>query len=171
MHPKSVKFFVVVVLSLLFVFNTVAPAFAQSPNFYYQGEPVAFEFADCGDFIITAEGYETLATTVFFDSSGHWVRTQVQYAYAGTMTNSVTGKSVTDSPDHQTYVFSPDVPLTVHGLILSINIPGVGIVGLDAGTISMDFSSPDHKILFQSAKHLMTDSGEPDYTPICNAMR
>jgi hypothetical protein len=53
--------------------------------------------------------------------------------------------------------------------MLDINIQGVGVVSLDAETISIDSQG---KISFQSGPHhLMADSGEPDYTPICEALR
>jgi hypothetical protein len=108
--------------------------------------------------------------TCFHDKDGVLLRRQLQFSYDGTVTNSVTGALVTDAPDHSLYVRDyRDGTLTIHGLVLSANIPGMGVVSLDAGTTLFDAA---WDITFQSGpNHVIQPGYTFDYSEICQVLR
>lgn len=107
----------------------------------------------------------------FYDRNGNPVRSQLHFTYTGTLTNSRTGQSFSDRPDPQLYVFDfEDQTLTVTGLIFSINVPGEGVVALDAGKIVFD-SANNFEIIFQSGPHHLLSQGyEINLEQLCAAL-
>ena len=91
---------------------------------------------DCGDFQIIENSTLTRRRIAFFRHGSGPVRVQSHFTYQGTFTNSVTGYTVTDGPDAHNFFF--DVPtgeLAVRGLVTSIQVPGAGVVLIDAGNL------------------------------------
>jgi hypothetical protein len=164
---------VLVIAALIGVLTLLvaSPALAKAPEVSSWEESWANQpLYDCGDFTLLESVHNTYDGTKFFDKAGNPVRWQVRFSYDGTLTNSVTGATVTDAPDHQLYVRDyGDGTLTIHGLVLSANIPGVGVIGLDAGTTVFD---ADWNIVFQSGPHHVWLPGYGiDYTAICDFLR
>lgn len=170
MNTKWFRIVLITALVYALVLPFASPAIAKAPE-KYSGEYdwIDHPLFDCGDFWITENSHVTYNGTVFYDNGGNVTREQVQVTYNGTFTNSVTRKSVIDAPDHQTQVYYPDGSTTVHGLVMSINIPGAGTIGLDAGTLSFD---PLGNITFASGPHhLVGDGFETDFNSVCEALR
>jgi hypothetical protein len=101
------------------------------------------------------------------------VRSQLHFRYDGTFTNSAKGKSFSDRPDPQLNVYDYETEtLAVKGLIVSINVPGQGVVLLDAGTIIFDVSSSPPTLVFERAHHDATDDDfGPSAEAFCAARR
>ena len=132
-----------------------APAFAgghppqiESFESVQPPEPMA----RCGDFLIIVEGIGSNRVTTHFDGAGRPVRTQFHGIYNGTMTNSVTGKVLTDMPS----VVSVTVDLvagtrTVVGAGWTVTVPGAGAVLIEAGRLVFDGAGPP---VFIAGPHL-----------------
>ncbi len=161
------------VLALL----TTTPAFAAKPVVTDTFEDTITDevLATCGTgdaaFDIIENAVVTGIEKTFYDRDGTPVRSQLHFTYAGTLTNVRTGESFSDRPDPQLYVFDfEDETLTVTGLIFSINVPGEGVVALDAGKIVFDTAN-NFEIIFQSGPHhLITDGFEYDVEQVCAAL-
>ncbi len=166
-----------VLLAGLLVLLTTTPAFATKPVVTDTFEDTITDavLATCGTgdaaFDIIENAVVTGIEKTFYDRDGTPVRSQLHFTYAGTLTNVRTGESFSDRPDPQLYVFDfADETLTVTGLIFSINVPGEGVVALDAGKIVFDAAN-DFEILFQSGPHhLITDGFEYDFEQVCAAL-
>jgi hypothetical protein len=119
---------------------------------------------NCGDFDVIENSVATIRTITWLDDAGHRVRRMVLFKYIGTFTNSVTGKSVTDSPDPQVGIEDyVNGGLTVHGLGFHIMLPGQGTTLIDAGTIIFE---PDGTVTAHGP-HPLLDSLEP----LCAALK
>lgn len=108
--------------------------------------------ARCGDFLIIVEGIGSNRVATHFDASGRPVRTQFHGIYNGTMTNSLTGKVLTDTPS----VVSVTVDLlagtqTVVGATWTVTVPGIGPVLIEAGRLVFDGAGPP---VFIAGPHL-----------------
>ena len=89
---------------------------------------------NCGGFHILARGNGTLRETLYFDDDGSPARLHVQARYGGTLTNSVTGKTVTDATDViHVFVDLQRQTETYVGVFFNINVPGDGVVALEVG--------------------------------------
>jgi hypothetical protein len=164
-----VRFLLVLAFVSLLVFPLSGPALAVKPDQFSGESDAAGPVYDCGDFWIVEDAHMTYTVTTFYDKDGNYNRDQVQFTYQGTFTNSVTGKSVVDGPDHQTYIYYADDTSSTHGLVISINVPGAGVIGLDAGTISFDENG---QLVFASGPHhLVGDGYVTDFTQVCEALR
>jgi hypothetical protein len=128
---------------------------------------------DCGSFDVIENAHITGIEKTFYNRDGDPVRSQLHFRYDGTFTNSATGKSFSDRPDPQLYVYDYATDtLAVKGLIVSINVPGQGVVLLDAGNIIFDVSTSPPTLIFESARHDATgaDLG-PDAEAFCAALQ
>ena len=108
--------------------------------------------ASCGDFLIIVEGVASNRFTTFFDAAGSPVRATLHGLYNGTMTNSQTGKVLTDEPS----VVNVTADLvagtrTVAGAAWTVTVPGAGVVLIDAGRIVFDGNGPP---VFIAGPHL-----------------
>jgi hypothetical protein len=141
----------VLAIACTLIMATVSPALAKPPEITTSESDFTDQVYDCGTFGLIEKVHTTERRTLFFDNTGTPVRVQVLFTYAGTLTNSVTGKSVVDAPDPQLYVRDYRTgTLTISGLILSVNVPGEGIIGLDTGKTVFD---ANWNIIFQSGPH------------------
>jgi len=100
-------------------------------------------FADCGDFLIIADGAGHSRLITYFDREGQPIRILFQGHYNGTLTNSVTGAFITDSPS----VANITIDLikgtqTNVGPFFNITIPGQGNVYFQVGRIVFDGNGP-----------------------------
>jgi hypothetical protein len=92
--------------------------------------------ANCGDFQILANGSGTTRTTVFVDGSGNPIRILFQGRYNGSLTNSVTGATLMDSPSVANITLDlADGTQTNVGTFFNITAPGEGGVYFQTGRI------------------------------------
>jgi len=126
--------------SLIFAAVGLAqPASAAPPTVQTVHEEfMDVEIIDCGDFQILASATVDVRETIYFDKDGNEIRLMAHITYIGTLTNSVTGFSVSD-PGHHTFFldFVTGTERTT-GLIYQITIPGQGSVVMDVGSITFE---------------------------------
>jgi hypothetical protein len=124
-------------LVALMALAVVSPALADQP------ETATFNFTVTDNLLQSCDGFDIIENAViqiketsFFDKDGNRVRITAHVKYTGTLTNSATGTSVTDGPDTiQVIVDVQDGTERWAGIAFSINLPGEGIIVLDAGNI------------------------------------
>ncbi len=123
-------------LALILALATGATALAARPSVEtFESTITDNLLGSCNSFDIIENADITGRVTTFFDNADTPVRIQIYATYRGTMTNSVTGKTVADGPDARTYVDDLNGTLAIHGLVFSINIPGEGVAVLDVGNV------------------------------------
>jgi len=100
-------------------------------------------FGKCGSFDIIADGAGTVRLTTYFDRAGLPIRVGMNGKYSGTLTNSVTGAFLVDSPSvvHLTIDLVSGIETHV-GTFFNITVPGVGNVYFDAGRLVFDGNGP-----------------------------
>ncbi|HKO96732.1 MAG TPA: hypothetical protein VJU86_07065 [Pyrinomonadaceae bacterium] len=140
-HPRSALVSVSICLVLL-----LAPALAGA------GAPVIEEFdtvannevfANCGDFLIIANGAGHSRLTTYFNRDGQPIRVQFHGHYSGTLTNSITGASLVDSPSVANITFDLiNGTQTNVGPFFNITVPGQGNVYFQVGRIVFDGNGP-----------------------------
>jgi hypothetical protein len=134
-------------LPAAFAAHAVAPYIEQF-DFVVEGEPMA----GCGDFEIIADGAGSNRITTYFDGSGAPVRVAFHGRYNGSMTNSVTGYSIMDSPSVANITFDlVQGTQTNIGAFFTVTVPGAGAVLMEAGRIVFDGSGPP---IFIAGPHL-----------------
>ena len=121
----------------LLILLTVIPANAQQPivtQITREGTNVLY--THCATFDIL-ETYElTVRRTLFFNQYGFPDRLQANFFYSAILTNSVTGYSITDAPDASSHMLDLNTgEAFVHGLMFSVEVPGEGVLVLDAGNV------------------------------------
>ena len=126
------------------------PVAAATPTIEFFHHPASFEVADCGSFQIVGSWIFDVRIATYFDTSGSPVRQELNIRRAGTIDNSVTGKSLNDSG---TFMFEVDLAtgtITSPGVAAHDTAPHVGIVWLGAGLVRVDsggnvtFSTPSN---------------------------
>lgn len=131
---------------MLKIMSVAAVVFLMGVQAVRADEPIISEFqtqhvnliiADCGGgFQIIENSTISFRRMVFFTHEGGLDRIQLHVEFEGTFTNSVTGYTLTDAPDAFTlFVDLGSGELAFRGLITSIEVPGEGVVVLDAGNI------------------------------------
>lgn len=142
-------------------------AAAQAPvvitsQFTVNNEPMA----NCGDFVIIANGAGSNRISIFSDSDGTPIRLTFQGRYRGTMTNSVTGFSLDDDPSVANIFVDllEDTQANV-GAFFTVTVPGGGRVLIDAGRIVFgDNGEP----IFIAGQHRPSDE---TLEILCDALR
>jgi hypothetical protein len=114
-------------------------------------------FAECEGFDIIVNFTVTVQDTRFFDSSGALVRQQIRTRGTGELVNTVTGKTETgSSPNMIIYDYRAGT-FTAVGLTSHNNVPGEGIVALEAGKIVFpgfdEFGAPIGEPIFVAGPH------------------
>jgi hypothetical protein len=150
-----------------FIFGTAAPLPASSgpgivtSDFTIDNETIA----NCGDFLIIANGSGRNRVTTFVDRNGDPSRIAFQGRYRGTLTNSVTGFSLDDAPSvANIFVDLVRGTQTNVGAFFTVTVPGRGNVLLDAGRIVFDGQGVP---IFIAGQHLPPDES---INVLCNAL-
>ncbi len=161
MKRRLLPFIVALVLATAAVPAFAAPPETTTEETIITNEPLTdFEgnTLDCADFgaaypfNMIENAVRTDRVTTYVDKQGNPIRTQVHVKYTGSLTNSVTGYSVSDTPDSFMLVFDHrDQTLTVVGLTWSINLPGEGHVVLNAGRLVFDPTTGE--VMFMAGPH------------------
>lgn len=122
--------------------------------------------APCGDFIVIANGEGSVRLTTFFDRDGNPDHLIFQGRYNGTLTNSVTGASISDSPSvANIFVDLVANTQTNIGAFYNVTIPGHGAVLFEAGRIV--FAGQGEPV-FIAGQHLPPDEF---LDVLCDALR
>lgn len=124
-----------------------APASATPPTvetFHFEGtEP----FVSCEGFDIIVNFKVDIVERTFYDNTGEPIRIQIQYQGEGELVNTVTGATNTGSSPSMVIVDLEAGTETEVGLVFHNNLPGEGIVALQAGRITVD---EDGNVLFSA---------------------
>jgi hypothetical protein len=116
-----------------------ATASAVAPTVETMIVPRHFVFADaCGGFSVIADFDAERRITTFYDQDGNPIRRVVHGQLPGTITNSVTGKSL---PALGVRVITTDLltgAVSSTGTNVHVVVPGMGTVQLGAGHFGVD---------------------------------
>ena len=135
---SNVRTIFIVVISTLLSIGITAQVNAQNAPHVEESEfeTVNEPAANCGDFIVIANGAGRIRLTTFFDRNGDPDRLIFQGRYNGTLTNSITGTSISDSPSvANIFVDLVANTQTNIGAFYNVTIPGHGAVLFEAGRI------------------------------------
>ena len=136
---------VLVSISIVLVFVlTPVPAGAGAP-LIEEFDTVAVNeiFANCGNFLIIANGTGHSRLTTYFNRDGQPIRVQFHGHYSGTLTNSVTGEFLVDYPSVANITFDlVNGTQTNVGPFFNITVPGQGNVYFQVGRIVFDGNGP-----------------------------
>lgn len=104
----------------------------ESQDFVMNNEVIA----NCGDFKIIGDGAGNTRIWTYFDSAGDPVKLVLHGFYKGMLTNSVTGKFLTDDPSvaNITVDLIKQIETNI-GAFFTITVPGSGIVYFETGRI------------------------------------
>ena len=148
-------------------FSEALPVSANGPevedfSFVEDNVPVA----NCGDFIILESGTGSIRQTIYFNRAGQPIRLLFQGRFNGTLSNSLTGAFLTDSPS----VANITVDLiegtqTNVGAFYNITVPGQGRVYFEAGRLVFDGNGPP---VFLAGQHSPPDEA---LNILCSALR
>jgi hypothetical protein len=164
----SFRFLVACALACGFaLFLSTSPASATAPQVEESQFVTVHElFADCGDFQIYADGAGSVRITTYFNREGDPIRVHLQGLYNGTLTNSVTGKSILDSPSRANATFDLIAGTQTNvGAYWTVTVPGVGAVLIQAGRLVFDGDGPP---VFIAGPNLPPDE---TIAVLCDALR
>ena len=124
-------------LTALLALAPLGSALAAKPEIRTFEVPVEDAVAGtCGTgndaFDVVSNTIISVRETTFYDKDGNVDRLQVHLMFHGTLTNSSTGKTVTDQPDPINVFIEDGVEREV-GLIWHIVVPGEGVLVIEAG--------------------------------------
>ena len=167
----------VLLLSLVaFAFVPVHPAAAQELNpppppgatCHTTGQGTicqgSFTFSDvnadtgisCGSFQVLESVTATVRFTIFYNQAGNVTQAVFHLRLVGTLSNSVTGKSVPEKEDRtetDTFATPGDVStvtVTVTGQVITVTVPGSGLIVHDVGRVVF---APDGTLTFEGGPH------------------
>ena len=149
------------------VLLSVTPGHADGPlieesTFVVDNEPMA----NCGDFLIIADGSGKNRLRTYFDTDGNPIRVVFQGRYRGTMTNSVTGASIDDAPSVANITFDLIAGTQTNtGAFFTATLPGRGAVLIEAGRLVFDGFGPP---VFIAGPHRPS---EETIDILCDALR
>jgi hypothetical protein len=124
-----------------------APASAVEPTvetFHFEGTD---PFVSCEGFDIIVNFKVDVVERTFYDNTGEPIRIQIQAQGEGELVNTVTGATNTGSGPTMDIIDLEAGTDTTVGLVFHNNLPGEGIVALQAGRITVD---EDGNVLFSA---------------------
>jgi hypothetical protein len=134
------KSVIVIGVVAAFLLGLAAPALATKPTVQtIHTELSGFLLEDCGDFQIILDLTHDETITTYFDRSGAATSSTIQFDFAGTVTNSVTGRFADEKGHYSIFVPTQGDGREV-GLILSILVPGEGVWLLEVAGVDFDAS-------------------------------
>ena len=152
MRSKAVVRMVLVSLLIILALAPFSAAWAAPPEgWYWEGSGTDPGLVDCGDFIIDGQWTAWERGTDYFDNDGKWTGTTIHYHFLGKLTNRNTGLTIRDE-GYETIKIDPDSNTVMEvGLIWNLNVPGQGVVALDAGNLVFDMDTLE--ILHEGGPH------------------
>jgi hypothetical protein len=146
--------------------GTASPAAAGTPEHFsdhFEFDGNINDVVPC-DFGVSERFVEDLHGMTTFDANGEAVRTQITIKATAWFTNEDTGFSVMDRDSFPVTIDERTGSVTVVGISFHINIPGEGIVVLQAGRVTFD---ADGSITFLAGPH---DQYATDGQALCDAL-
>ena len=157
---RSIRFLMFALIGLLTItsvlFGSVQTVLAAGPvitsDLISATNPVPTGF-DCGSFQVLATFTVERQNITFYDEAGNKLR-QIRHAsFTGTLYNSVTGASLPyEGAFNRTEDFVAHT-VTFTGLRFAVQIPGQGILALDAGQTVLDVSTNPPALIFEAGQH------------------
>jgi hypothetical protein len=134
-------------LTCFMLLAVALPGFAAGPVITTFTQHIDDIF-DCGSFEVLDSIDVTATRRTFFDEAGNPVKRQAHVSIIGTITNTTTGKSFTDRGSVNNLFDFEGGTLQQAGVNFHINVPGKGVVLLEAGKIVVDLATGD--VLFKA---------------------
>jgi hypothetical protein len=121
--------------------------------------PTTERFSDSGTaFWTSCDGFDiivnfefTAMVTEYYDQNGDLVRVRGFFRGTGELVNTETGKTLTGSSPSMFFDNYRTETTTLVGLQFHNNVPGQGIVALDAGRIVIDWATGE--VIFEAGPH------------------
>ena len=115
----------------------------------------------CGSFQVLQNGTFTIRFTLFYNQAGNVTQAVFHIREEGTLSNSVTGKSV-PFEEHYTFTITFATPAdfssataTATGQVYTVTLPGSGLILHDVGKIVF---APDGTITFEGGPHQLENN-------------
>ena len=122
----------------------------------FSGSVIDQPINSCGSFDVIQNGTFTVPFTVFYDQAGNETKGIFHVNEVGTLSNSVTGKSVPFF-SHNAVIFTYGTPgddstvtLIQPGEVYTVTLPGSGLILHDVGRVIF---APDGTITFEAGPH------------------
>lgn len=153
---------------LLAALAAPAPAGAVAPD------ATTFDFYDvieseagdaCPDFAVRGAFEGSITQRDFYDRSGNLVKTIMHGSDTVTVTNLSNGNSFAGHDAWTVILDWRAMTETVLGLYVHVNVPGAGVVLMDAGRLSFDYTTFE---LTVNGPHDLTAEG--DFDALCAAL-
>jgi len=128
-----------------------APASAIPPQTERFSQSGTSFWASCEGFDIIVNFEFTAMITEFYDQNGDLVRVRGWFRGTGELVNTVTGKTETGSGPSMFFDNFRTETTSLVGLQFHNNVPGQGIVALDAGRIVIDWATDE--VIFEAGPH------------------
>ncbi len=133
------KLFVAFLITAVLVMATISSALALQPEIVNLNLHRHYEdFAVCDGYNVIGDFDVTRRDVTYFDNDGNPIRVDLFIHYEGTLTNSVTGKTLPDKGNFKNSLDLTDGTATVTGGIRHTTVSGLGIVIQDTGRIIVD---------------------------------
>ena len=140
-------------------------ASARKPVRAAINETYSFEL-DCGSFTGLSSGGFSGHETIFFDQVGNPLRIQGHLRYRATITNTATGKTLTDNAAYNYKVDLVTGVVEVNGFVYNVKDRETGFRIKDIGRIVFDAAG---NVTFEAGRH--DADGFGDATPLyCTAL-
>jgi hypothetical protein len=128
----------IVILFLVVVLLPLSVVWAIPPvKTVYEHDVPAELIVDCGTFEILASSHYKETTTTYYDNEGNVKVVRAHWAITDGVLYSpqYPGIELPEGPDHVNWTIDPVTGnQRIAGMALHFNVPGYGIVALDAGT-------------------------------------
>jgi hypothetical protein len=139
---KTHKLFVAVLLTTMMAVAVISPALALQPEIVHlQIHRHWDDFGVCDGYNVIGDFDVTREDVTFFDKDGTPIKVDYFVHYEGTLTNSVTGKSLDDKGDVKNTVDLVNDTFTQTGGLRHTTVSGLGIVIQETGRIILDDAS------------------------------
>jgi hypothetical protein len=149
---------------LLVLFVIASPAAAVKPQPFFEEFEDSFTDTESCSFPVEVRFVGTIRGLEFFDREGNLVRVQAHGKDVGTATNPANGKTAS-GVDNWLDVFDVESgEFATLGLFFHLNVPGAGVVLLDAGHIRFD---ADGNVVHLAGPHQVF---EGDFAALCAAL-
>jgi hypothetical protein len=133
------KLLVALLLTMVMAVAAISPALALQPEIVHlQIHRHWDDFAVCNGYNVIGDFDVTRQDMTFFDHSGNPIRVDIFVHYVGTLTNSVSGKTLDDRGDVKSTVDLVDGTFTQTGGLRHTTVSGLGIVIQETGRIILD---------------------------------
>jgi len=133
------KLFITLLITMIMVFATVSPALALQPDSVNRNLHRRYDdFAVCDRYNVIGDFDVTRKDVTFFDNDGNPIRVDFFIHYKGMLSNSLTGKTLSDKGNFKNSLDLVNGTVTVIGGIRHTTVSGLGIIIQETGRIILD---------------------------------